>query len=676
MGGSSSPLSSYGSAYGANRLEKPLKPCGSNAKYDGADSYRTMHPYLQGSAQFGKVREMPVDERRYTKPNPPTQFDVESLFRDSSRLVIPAWQREYAWIGENEVEDLLSDLNKFIENPHRENYLLGSIITFPRNRDRVVVDGQQRTVTLYILLCAMHTTLKQYLKTDFPTGEAPESFKDTLDAIKRCIKHTTSTGTFIPIEMEYGHGGEVLKQLIDDEVPLNIDSVTQTQERIIEAFNYIKTYLSREYPDKNALRNFSGGVMQGVFLTEISVSDLRQALEVFIKLNNRGKDLEDSDLVKNYLFQQIEDPNSFDKISDKWSSMSRNLRRSQGKAKLKNAEFFLRNWALYRNGNRLVGEFPVWEYWEKELEIEAEREHFLLNLENRAKQFSNLIDSKLPDSGQDNSNMQGVKHLGGTQHLPLLLAGTHLTAESFDYLSLLVNARTIIYQLSLERTQDFESLVPVWAKRISKLPTNADKTQIEKAAFYSNACLDMAKVSNFKSYLSTLTYLKQKKKVKLVLATVAKEYQRRILSDDLTLSQFLMGYQITTRRGFDIDHIHPQSRIPANSEGIDNLTLYHGLGNLVIVNGRQRDYQDQPPINKKPIYKEGSLLSKSLLEIDSTADPRTREEWTRIQAHIPYSLEDWNSNVIEDRRDFLISEFISFLPDILVGRKNFEPEQH
>lgn len=617
---------------------------------------------------------MPVDERRYAKPNPPTQFDVESLFRDSSRLVIPVWQREYAWTGENEVQDLLSDLSKFVENPHRENYLLGSIITFPKNRDRVVVDGQQRTVTLFILLCAMHTTLKNYLKLDFPTGEAPESFKDTLDAMKRCIKHTTTTGTFIPIEMEYGHGGIVLKQIIEDEIP-DIDSVTQTQEQIIEAYNHIKTYLTREYTDKSLLRNFAVGVMQGVFLTEISVTDLRQALEVFIKLNNRGKDLEDSDLVKNYLFQQVEDQGSFDKISDKWSSMSRHLRRSQGKAKLKNAEFFLRNWALYRKGSRLVGEYPVWEYWEKELEVEAERDRFLVSLELKAKEFSNLIDSKLPATGNDNAYMQGVKHLGGTQHLPLLLAGTHLNIESFNYLSHLVNSRTVIYQLSLERTQDFESLVPIWAKRISDLPNDANHDQIDKTAYYANACLNIAEVSNFKTYLSTLTYLKQKKKVKLVLATLAKEYQHRILQDDLTLTQFLMGYQSTTRRGFDIDHIYPQSRIPPDTIDVDNSTLYHGLGNLVIVNGRQREYQDQLPIHKEPIYKEGSLLSKSLLELDLTADQRTQQEWARIQLGVPYSLENWNSLVIATRRDFLIAEFISFMPDVLMGRRTFNTEE-
>ncbi len=613
---------------------------------------------------------MPIDERRYAKPNPPMQFDVESLFRDTSRLIIPSWQREYAWSGENEVEDLLSDLTKFVENPHRGNYLLGSIITFPKNRDRVVVDGQQRTVTLFILLCALHTILKRYLAADFPTGEAPESYKDTLDAIKRCIKHTTATSNFIPIEMEYGNGDLVLKKIIDDDVP-NIDSVTQTQERIIEAYNYIKTYLNREFIEKSSLRNFAVGVMQGVFLSEISVSDLRQALEVFIKLNNRGKDLEDSDLVKNYLFQQVEDPANFVKISEKWANMSRNLRRSQGKAKLKNAEFFLRNWALYKKGSRLNGEYPVWEYWEEQLEIEEERENFLSCIEFKAKEFSNLIDSKLPTSGNENSFMQGVKHLGGTQHLPLVLAGTHLGIEQFEYLSKLVNARTITYQLSLERTQDFESLVPVWAKKISLLPENATNEEIDLTAIESDACLNLAQVTNFKSYLSTLTYSKQKKKVKLILATVAKEYQHRILQDDLSLSQYLIGYQASTRRGFDIDHIHPQSRIPEDTDLIDNATLYHGLGNLVIVNGRQRDYQDQMPVNKIPIYKEGSLLSKVLTPMDSDADQRTKEEWERIQVEVPYSLESWGMSEIEIRRDFIIEEFIQFLPDVIMGRKNF-----
>lgn len=617
---------------------------------------------------------MPVDERRYAEPNPPAQFNVESLFRSNSRLIIPSWQREYAWTGGFEVEDLLSDLSKFIENQYRSNYLLGSIITFPKSVDRVVVDGQQRTVTLFILLCAIHSNLKKYLKTDFPTGEVPDSYKDTLDSIRRCVRHTTATRNFIPIEMEYGEGDIVLKRIIEDETP-NIDQLTGTQENIIEVYDYIKTYLNREYTDKSSLRSFAVGLMQGVYLSEIRVSDLRQALEVFIKLNNRGKDLEDSDLIKNYLFQQVQDSDNFKKISQKWSNMSRHLRSSQGKAKLKNAEFFLRNWALYRKGSRLDGEYPVWEYWEQQLEIDDERERFLADIERKAKDFSNLIDSKLPQNSDDNLEMQGVKHLGGTQHLPLLLAGAHLSNDSFAYLSKLVNARTITYVLSLERTQDFESLVPVWAKKISDLPQDASVEQIEKAAYKANACLSAAQVTNFKAYLSTLTYLKQKKKIKLILAMIAKEYQKRISQDDLTLSQFLSGFQASTRRGFDLDHIHPQSRIPADAEGVDNTTLYHGLGNLVAVNGRQRDYQNQLPIDKVPIYKEGSLLSKSLTQFDNSADDRTKTEWRRIQDSVPYSLPDWSAEVIDKRRDFLISEFIAILPDVIMGRKTYSLEE-
>jgi uncharacterized protein with ParB-like and HNH nuclease domain len=295
---------------------------------------------------------MTVDERRYAEPNPPAQFNVESLYRSNFRLVIPSWQRDYAWTGENEVEDLLTDLTKFIENPQRPNYLLGSIITFPKGLDRVVVVGQQRTVTLFILLCAIHANLKKYLKTDFPTGEVPDSYKDTSDSIRRCVRHTTAISHFIPIQMEYGEGEIVLERLIEDEIP-NIDLLTGTQENLITVYDYIKTYLNREFIEKSSLRSFAVGLMQGVYISEIRVSDLRQALEVFIKLNNRGKDLEDSDRVKNYLFQQVQDPNSFEQISKKWANMSRHLRGSQGKAKLKNAEFFLRNCSLRRKLNEV-----------------------------------------------------------------------------------------------------------------------------------------------------------------------------------------------------------------------------------------------------------------------------------------------------------------------------------
>lgn len=609
---------------------------------------------------------MPVDERRYADPTPPSQFNVENLFKSNSRLIIPSWQREYAWSGENEVEDLLSDLSKFVENSHRDNYLLGSIITFPSGKDRVVVDGQQRTVTLFILLCALHTNLLNYLKADYPNGGVPESYQNTLYAIRHCIKNTTvDSKTFFPIVMEYGGGDSVLSSIADDR-ELNIDTSTGTQQRILEAYDYIKTYLNREYVDKNDLRSFAIGVMQGVFLSEIKVGDLRQALEVFIKLNNRGKDLEDSDLVKNYLFQQVKEEN-FEKISKKWSNMSLNLRKSQGKAKLRNAEFFLRNWALYKKGERLVGEYPVWEYWEKELDAEDEREAFLNQMEKKSQDFSNLIDSKFPYNGNDNLFMQGVKHLGSTQHLPLLLAGCHLEPNSFDYLSSLVNSRTVAYLLSLERTQDFESLVPIWANKISKLPINASKEQIDETVLKAKAFLSPGEVTNFKSYLSTLTYKQQKKKVKLVLGVVAVHYQSQISANDLTLSQFLNGYQVSTKKGFDIDHIHPRSKIPESDEQFDNVTLYEGLGNLVLVNGRQRDYADKPPIDKEPLFKEGYFITKCLTKFDPQADEKTRKEWERIQKEIPYSLSNWTREIIEKRRDFIIDEFIATMPKVIVG---------
>lgn len=599
---------------------------------------------------------MTSNENRFTEPNSPKQFNVENLFRRPFKLVIPEWQREYSWSGELEVNLLLQDLRHFYRNPSRPHYLLGSIITFPKNSNRVVVDGQQRTVTLYLLLCAIHSNLSHLVNIEFAEETIPEHIHTVIETLKRCIRHTTSQSAYPPIEMVYGGGTEMLTQVYS-EVLEEFDAPTQTQERIAEVYNYIKSDLQREFGSSRELTEFTVAVLQGVFLTEISVEDQRQALEVFIKLNSRGKDLEDSDLIKNYLFQRV-DSAHFEHVSNLWSTMNKNLRRYPVKEKLRNAAFFLRNWALYEKGTRLDGDFPVWEYWEKKLEEDAQRDTFLASVDRKSKDFSNIVNSNFPRREVENEALQSSKYLGSTQHFPLLLAGAHLEEDRFSYLSKLINARTVIYVLSLERTQDFESMVPTWAKQISRLSSNCTVDEINNTVFESNnAQLSRADEKNFASYLSTLTYSKQKKKVKVVLATLAKEFQRRVSQDDLTMEQFLEGYNPARARGYDIDHIFPQSKFPDTEN-----EMYDGLGNLVPISGRQRIYKDKDPIEKVPLYREGPIIARALIPLDTSTDSKHLKVLEDIQKGFYEDLGKWGAESINQRLQFLVKEFIATLP--------------
>ena len=69
----------------------------------------------------------------------------------SSTFVIPAYQREYAWTTQ-EVREFWEDLRGSLGH----EYFLGLVILTEGDKDKDVVDGQQRLLTLTLLGVALH----------------------------------------------------------------------------------------------------------------------------------------------------------------------------------------------------------------------------------------------------------------------------------------------------------------------------------------------------------------------------------------------------------------------------------------------------------------------------------------------------------------------------------------
>lgn len=78
---------------------------------------------------------------------------------------IPIYQRNYAW-GIREVTQLVQDVADYAKETPANNYYIGNLIVFPRTNERHVyyetIDGQQRTTTLTILMCALKHECHQY----------------------------------------------------------------------------------------------------------------------------------------------------------------------------------------------------------------------------------------------------------------------------------------------------------------------------------------------------------------------------------------------------------------------------------------------------------------------------------------------------------------------------------
>ena len=86
-----------------------------------------------------------------------TSFSVKALLCDTSRYLVPMYQRNYAW-GEGEINQLIQDVLDYQQSKPEQTYYIGTLVVFERKDGSFeVIDGQQRFTTLTLLAFALAT---------------------------------------------------------------------------------------------------------------------------------------------------------------------------------------------------------------------------------------------------------------------------------------------------------------------------------------------------------------------------------------------------------------------------------------------------------------------------------------------------------------------------------------
>ena len=607
--------------------------------------------------------------RNYKRPETPILLSVGELFARDIQLKIPTWQREYSWDADEEVRLLLEDLDKFA-NSQEFNYVLGSIITYP-NKDgsHAVVDGQQRSVSLYVLIIAIREVLEKRLLTDYGSvSSAPEGFKalhQSVDGLIRKISIDAKAEISLPIYMEYGEGNQMLTALaIKSPLPTGI--LTASQTNINAAFMKCREFLDETYKESKSLAEFTRAVIYGTFIVETNVGDQRQALDIFFKMNSRGRDLDSSDYLKNYMFQQLS-PDKYDDVSEKWSLMSKALRSTEStRAKLKTPEFFLRNWAIVDRGEKISGDQGVWEYWRKKIEENPSfLDEFLKKLEPQAEVFSKITSNKMILTKAENKEMVAADYFKGTQYLPVLLAGAQLT--NYDYLSTIVNYRYLIYILAQERTQDFETLVPRWSKFVSQLKPNSSLEVINECLrSVPNLCLDRATVEALRVRLQDLSIPKDERKIRMVLSVASLQ----VHDEYAVLSEYLKKYRVSNKTGFDLDLILNRDEVKNLVSDVTSVEFrnYMSLGNVALVNYQGKHFENKKPFAKEDLYgSDKSPLTQALSSHAEKHDIETYNAVMKFREKCSVDLSTFDLKQIEKRRDAIVEKFIEAIPSVLLA---------
>lgn len=248
------------------------------------------------------------------------QYAVGDIFNDKFAFNVPPYQRSYAWTTEHAGElmddllDYLGEGNEAVEdlNP----YFLGSIVLIKGERpDAQIVDGQQRLITLTILLAVLRALIPdQYGESITQRIYEPADPLRGIPARFRLRPKDRDIGFFQQYIQSEG-GIERLNGQI------HVDLSESQRNMRANALHFRHELLKLAEERQLRLAQF---IVQRCLLIAVTTPDLDSAYRIFSILNDRGLDLTTADILKAEVIGQI--PSVLQQgYTERWEDMEEKL---------------------------------------------------------------------------------------------------------------------------------------------------------------------------------------------------------------------------------------------------------------------------------------------------------------------------------------------------------------
>ena len=241
---------------------------------------------------------------------------------------VPDYQREYVW-GEADakgergdaVEQFLKDIfSEFEEatNADAPEYFIGTIVVC-LGADGVfdLIDGQQRTTTSFLVLCALRDALTQ-IETEIPTTLKSQIADGSTDWEGKTVQR-------MRLDLQYEDASGVLEDYGTAKGYKARREGTRSIQNLANAYSAIREFLSDAFKDDpKDIRRFYGYFTNKVKLIRIQTPSVSRALKIFETINDRGVGLDAMDLLKNLLFMNAK-PNEFSKLKELWRELTQTI---------------------------------------------------------------------------------------------------------------------------------------------------------------------------------------------------------------------------------------------------------------------------------------------------------------------------------------------------------------
>ena len=230
---------------------------------------------------------------------------------------IPRNQRKYVWDTDN-WKDLLEDLD-FLLGTGKEHFL-GSIVlnTLPnQNNDDIeyfeIVDGQQRITTIILILVVIAQIFKERGEDALLLGLLPYIQTTNINNQTSSKLHTdvhTCIMNLVSIVSDFTTPYKSIKMLITNAI-----TNKKQDSRIENCMKYYYGFLAKRTTDE--IVSFRNSLISSNYVN-IKTTSEEDAYNVFEILNARGLDLEDHELLKNFILRYTVPVNNIDIARLEW----------------------------------------------------------------------------------------------------------------------------------------------------------------------------------------------------------------------------------------------------------------------------------------------------------------------------------------------------------------------
>lgn len=541
---------------------------------------------------------------------------IVSQVLNKSIFEIPRNQRRYVWNQHNWkdlMEDILFIADSQIETPH----FIGSIVLKDQGKsdglsNYIIIDGQQRLITITLILIAILRIFQERQMQDDYEGTIDLILTKDIKNRQKSILHSDYHASICNIVEKLAEFKQEDNQTISEFVKNNIISMKKDaiiSEGIGYFYNYISSAIKPSKEQEAQLLKIRDAVINMTLVCIVATSE-EDSYTIFEILNARGQELEEYELLKNYVMRYIEPDGNRDLAKIKWEEIENNISPYMNK--------FIFHYVRHRFDIKADNNSSDYEIIRKYTKGEHKIE-LLDDIKKKSQYYSKLVK---PTKGKDGNCLDFeyeifsfFKTKRQEQFRPLLLSLMNLkelqkitTKEYEDTIRYLYNffvCYTIIGEKNSNKLQDMVykyayTLENNYKSGISLNELLTDiKNKIPSFKSFEQSFSNIAWSNHFQDFNDN----KNKRRVKVVLEIIEKYLSKKDIIDDFT-----------------IEHILPDSKSEMNSY----------IGNLLPIeeeinrNCKDKDFNEKVVKYSKSNFKTPRNFSERYKKDDFDVESRTK----------------------------------------------------